>query len=194
MSIKRFIVVTGTIAAGKDELANYLMDRHQVQVLEVGEFARQLGEADEQEQAELNYDVTLEELAEAESEEIMRQLIMALNHDHEQYKNGLVIMGVRTPAEISLLKEQLGSELLTVYIQVGNQTARYERTQARNFPTDSDDMSTFIDKDDEQKLEYGIMSLADLADVILWNNHSLPAYYQQIEIHVVPHLRASTSR
>lgn len=188
------MAVVGAKGAGKDELADYLVQRHGVEAIEVGAFARKLAEeADEADAPHLQYDVSAQNLAEYGAEHVMQQLVMEILASERHAPKALVITGIRTPAEAAVLKENFGADLLLVFIRVGDPETRYDRVQKRDFASDPDDLQDFVQQDAQLQAEYGLAETAARADIILWNQASLPAYYQQIETHIVPHLWPSPS-
>jgi dephospho-CoA kinase len=183
----RVVAVVGAKGAGKDELADYLVQEYGVLAVEVGEFARKLAR-DANKDEPLCYDVSAKNLAEYGPEHVMQQLVAEILESEQRAPQALIIMGVRTPAEAAVLKDNFGSDLLLVYIKVGDQATRYERVQKRDFATDSGDFEKFVQEDEQLKSDYSMATTAALADIILWNQGSLPAYHQQIKTHIVSHL------
>lgn len=186
----RVVAVIGSKAAGKGELANYLGHHYGVTAVEVGQFARRLAfEAEDgEEEPLLRYDTSAQTLAAYGSEQIVRWLVAEIVKNDQQQRNLLVITGVRTPAEAVVLKEHFGSDLLIVYVKVGDQKTRYERSQERGYVSDPVDFQDFVQKDNELKSTYSLAATESIADAILQNDGSLANFYQQIETQVVPHL------
>lgn len=183
----RVVAIIGSLAAGKDELVNYLVQRHQAMALEIGAFARQLEKDAHENQPSVHYDVSAKNLGDGGSEYVIRQLVEEIL-ENETYRTApLIITGIRTPAEVTVLKNHLGSDLLLVFVKVGDQQARYQRIQKRELATDPTDFHTFAQRDELRKSEYALEATAALADIQLWNNDTLEAYYQQIEEKIVPH-------
>lgn len=54
----RVVAAIGTLAAGKDVLADYLAQRYQVMAIEVGAFARQLAKEANEDGPHLRYDIS----------------------------------------------------------------------------------------------------------------------------------------
>jgi dephospho-CoA kinase len=187
----KIVAVVGALAAGKDVLANYLLQRHSVVVVEVGEFARQLVEEADKADAP-HYDVSAQKMAEHGPEYVITCLVEEMSQNEEWPTAPLVITGVRTPAEVIALKEQFGSNLLLAYIRVGDQAARFNRVQQRDLTTDPDDFQEFIQQDESLKVDFSLNNTAELADVVLWNNGSLDEFYDQIEAEIVPHILNQT--
>ncbi len=184
----RVVAVIGSIAAGKDELVHYLIQQYGVLGIDVGRFARQLGKDGEEGEAHLLYDTSAKKLAEYGPEVVMRQVVVEMMENGSPPPKALVITGVRTPSEALSLKAYFGPDLLLTFVKVEDQTTRYDRTQKREFGTDPNDFQDFVQQDDQLKSDYALGKTAVLADITLWNNKSLAAYYQQIETHIVPHL------
>jgi dephospho-CoA kinase len=186
----RVVAVIGSIAAGKNELASYLGNQHAVTAVEVGQFARRLAETAEERDEEplLRYETAAQTLAVYGSEHILRWLVAEIVGNDLQPQNPLVITGVRTPAEATVLKEQFGSDMLLVFVKVGDQKTRYERSRERGYVSDPDDFEDFLKQDNELKSTYALAATEDMADVILHNNGSRETFHRQIEAQVVPHL------
>lgn len=187
----RVTAVVGAKAAGKDELAHYLVQHHGALALEVGAFARKLAEEAEANEPHLQYDAAAKNLADFGAEYVIVRLVAEITErpaDRAQQPKALVIMGVRTPAEAAVLKAYFGFDLLLVYVKGGSEETRYDRVQRRSLPTDPRDLQDFKQHDAQLKAEYRLTETAELADITLWNNGSLAAYHQQIETYIVPHL------
>jgi dephospho-CoA kinase len=183
----RIVAVVGALAAGKDVLAHYLLQRHSVVVVEVGDFARQLAEEADKTESEL-YDASAKKLAEHGPEYVITRLVEEIRQNEAWQTAPLVITGVRSPAEAAALKEQFGSNLLLTYIRVGDSAARYDRVRQRHLTSDPDDFQDFVQQDEALKAEFSLDNTAELADVILWNKGPLDEFYQQIEAKIVPYI------
>ena len=184
----RVVAVIGPIAAGKDALADYLVQQYQAMAVEVGAFARQLTRDAAENEPYLQYDVSAKYLAGREPGYIIRRLVAEMTETGEPQTDALVITGVRTPAEAAALKDHFGPDLLLTYVKGGGPKQRYERVEKRDFATDPDDFAAFVQHDEQMKSENALEETIKLADVTLWNDRTLKAFYQQIETHIVPHL------
>ncbi len=183
----KIVAVVGALAAGKDALADYLRRQYAVVAVEVGQFARQLAEEADKEDAK-PYDATAQKIAEHGPEYVITRLVEEISQNEEWRSRPIIITGVRTPAEAQALKEQFGSNLLLSYIKVGDQTARYDRVQQRDLTTDPDDFEEFVQQDESLKTDFALENTVELADVVLWNSGSLDEFYRQIEAEIVPHI------
>lgn len=183
----RMIAVVGALAAGKAVVSQYLTERYDVVVVEVGDFARQL--VDEADKARpTTYDSSARKLAEHGPEYVIYRLVDDIRQNAAWQGIPLVIAGIRTPAETAVLQEQFGDDLLVVYVKVGSQTTRFDRMRQRGRPTDPEDFQQFVAQDESLKDEFALQHTQEKADVILWNGGSLDAFLGQIETDVVPHL------
>lgn len=183
----KIVAVVGALAAGKDALADYLQRRYAVVAVEVGEFARQMAEEADKEDAK-PYDATAQQMAEHGPEHVITRLVEEISQNEEWQSKPLIITGVRTPAEAKALKEQFGSNLLLSYIRGGDQAARFDRVQQRHLTSDPGDFQEFVEQDESLKVDFSLENTAELADVVLWNNGSLDEFYRQIEAEIVPHI------
>ncbi len=184
----RIVAVVGPMASGKDALADYLVQRHQVMAIEMGAFARELAKDAAEDEPYLQYDVSAKRLTGHGPEYIMQRLVSEIRKNEQWQVDALVITGVRTPAEAAVLQAQFGTDVLLVYVRVGSPEKRYERVNERDFATDPANMQDFLQQDAQMKTENALGETAVLADTTLWNNGSLEDYYRQIETQVVPHL------
>lgn len=183
----RIVVIVGALGAGKDDLVHYLTERHDVVVVEVGDFARQLTEEADREEPRTN-DSSAKQLAEHGSEYVIYRLVDEISQNEAWQGMPLVITGIQTPAETAVLQEQFGDDLLVAYVKAGSQAARFNRVQERDRPTEPEDFQEFVAQDESLKDEFALPHTQDKADVILWNSGSLDAFFGQIESQVVPHL------
>jgi dephospho-CoA kinase len=188
----RMTAVIGTKAAGKDELAKYLAEKYPVVSIAIGAFARRLAEEADSDEPHMRYDLSAKNLADYGAEHVMSRLIAEIMESDET--EALVVTGVRTPAEAASLKLYFEDELLLVHVKVGDQETRYERVVKRSFSSDPDEYQDFVRQDEQMKADYKLAETAVMADLTLWNNGSLDAFYEQIETHIVPHLFPSNNQ
>lgn len=182
----RIVAVSGAIAAGKDTLANYLVQRHQVVAIEVGAFARQL--SDETAVTKPSYDPAVKRLASLGAEYLMQRIVSEIVRGNEWRAEAFVVTGVRTPAEAFVLKERFGADILLTSVRVGDQNVRYERFLQRHVDVTPVTLQEFARQDTQMKSESALTETQKLADLTLWNNGLLEAFYQQIETNLVPYL------
>lgn len=190
--LPRLVAVSGSIAAGKDEFAKYLVDRQGAASIEVGTFARHLAEEINSEESRL-YDRWVKNLGEYDSAYILQRLVDEIIEGEGQTTEMLVISGVRTPAEAAFLKAHFGSDLLLVFVKVGDIKLRYERLRKRSFASDPDDFQLFVELDTQMKADNALEETARWADIILWNDGSLESYHRKIETEVLPYLTGETT-
>jgi len=165
----KVIGIVGSLAAGKDELVNYLKTQYKIPAIQVGELAREYSTG--RETPPLTYDVSAKRLAQHGPAHFIRHVIETLeeNNNNDWETGTVVLAGLTSPAEIRALKEHFGQAFTLVHVQEQAQNEDASQTE----PTDATN---------------SWQETVRLADVTLQHDDSHDAFDRQIEMKVVPHL------
>lgn len=183
------VAISGALAAGKDELASYLVKHHDAAAIEVGAFARYICEEFGNDKQALRYDRWVSNLGDYGSAYILQRLVDEIVENGDEIPETVAITGVRTPAEAAFLKAHFGSRILLVFVKVGDRKTRYERALNRHLATDPENFQGFVELDERMKVDNALEETAEWADVIIWNDGSLEDYRARIETEIMPYLR-----
>lgn len=174
---KTIFGITGQIAAGKDTVANYIIQKTNAKTFKFSQVLRDVLKRIHQETTRENMQKLSTSLRQNFGEDILAKIL------YEDIKisdeNIIVIDGVRRYADIESLKDLEGFKLIFIDTNIEN---RYERIIKRNENAD-DATKTFEDfkKDNEQESESQILDLKNVSSIILDNNGNLEELYKQID-------------
>jgi dephospho-CoA kinase len=156
------VAVVGHISPAKEELVDYLRQRHGVTTMAVGEIAREFAARTGDEpptDAPSGHNVSEKRLAQLGPEHFMRRVIEAIEENKWNWDT-LAVTGIESAATAQALKEHFGSDFILVHVRDGTE------------------------KDDAQ-----MNQISGQADVTLEKTRSREAFHKQIETQIVPHLR-----
>ncbi len=175
------IGVTGTYAAGKDTVADYLVDKHGFYHLSLSDIIR-----DEADKRGLPHsrDVLIslgreirEKFGEGELAKRAAQKIASLQVDK------VVITSIRHPREVETLRELFANFYL--WAIDAPREIRFKRAKARGKLADQVDFATFVKQEESEMATSGpgqqLGKCISLADLVIDNQGSLSDLYQKID-------------
>ncbi len=175
----KVIGVIGKNGSGKDEVLKYLRDKHGVPFLSTGEMVRAIA-------AREGKELTRENLGEI-SERYFRQygkgcfvrLVV-----EEIKKNGwrtAGISGIRSPDDVSLLKEMCGSDFVLVNVEVSDDRQRFLRMGKRGEGRDPHSYEQFLSQEQAEEQRFHVSEAARLAHFSLNNDGTLADLHRGVE-------------
>lgn len=172
----RIILTVGPQTLREDKLANYLVRQHNALAVEVGRFAREVARNADDSALPVMHDVDMQELAEYGSTHLMKQLIDACTQLEELAKNVIVIIGVKTAAELAVFKNHFGDNLLLVL------------EESQSITWDEPDGAS---RDSKDYRAPRLLETPVEIDVVLGATTSERAYQQQVAEKIIPYLSVS---
>ncbi len=171
------IGIAGKIAAGKDTVANYLINQYGAQQLKFSKVLRDILQRIYQDISRENMQKISTILREGFGDDLLAKVIYndILNSNEKM----IVIDGVRRLPDIEILRSLPEFKLLFIDTDIEN---RYQRLIQRNENID-DRNKTFDDfqKEDQAEAEINIDKLKSIADYIIDNNGNIDNLYKQID-------------
>ncbi|NMB84345.1 AAA family ATPase [Candidatus Roizmanbacteria bacterium] len=177
------IGIVGTIASGKEVLADYLVYEHGFKSFSLSTVIhKELNEKGVNRFTRKTLQDLGDELRRKEGNEILAKKTLALLDKRQDRR--LVITGIRNPAEIEYLKKQPDFVLIAVKAK---KEVRYRRLIKRSKPWDPKTWSDFI-KIDRRDIGLGqvisgqqVRRCIAAADYIICNNSTLDVFYKKIK-------------
>lgn len=174
---KIIIGISGQISAGKDTVANYIMQKYNAKQLKFSKVLRDILQRIYKDINRENMSKLSTALRQVFGEDMLVNIIYNdINNSQEEI---IVLDGVRRMPDIEMLQPIPGFKLF--YIDAGIDT-RYERLIQRS--ENSDDRAKSFEefkKDHELETELQILGLKDHADYIIDNSGSLNDLYKQVD-------------
>ena len=171
------IGIAGKIAAGKDTVANYLINQYGAQQLKFSKVLRDILQRIYQDISRENMQKISTILRDGFGDDLLAKVIYndILNSNEKM----IVIDGVRRLPDIEILRSLPEFKLLFIDTDIEN---RYQRLIQRNENID-DRNKTFDDfqKEDQAEAEINIDKLKSIADYIIDNNGNIDNLYKQID-------------
>ncbi|MHB8084451.1 MAG: AAA family ATPase [Dehalococcoidia bacterium] len=174
----RVIGTVGKIGSGKDEILKYLKARYVIPYMSTGDIVRRM--ADEE-----GLELTRENL-EKISKRCFRKLgkgcfVKMVAEDIIKKKWKIAgISGVRTPADVRVLKKQFGNSFTLIRVEVTDPRLRFKRLQLRHEGRDAAAYKEFLVQDKNEEGEFKISKAEAMADYSIENNGTLADLHRKI--------------
>lgn len=176
------IGVAGRNGSGKDELLKYLRQRCDLVLLSSGNVARQIAEEKGVAATRENLHRISQEYIERHGQQyFMRRLIDQIREEW----NAVGITGIRSPADVGVLRGQFGDDFLLVRVEVGDPRLRFERVRERGKERDPQSYQEFLRQDEEEAELFDLDETLQQADLTIRNDASLQAFHRRIRESIV---------
>ena len=161
----------GLNGSGKDEVVRYLQREYDVPYVSVGdivrEMARENGVLLERENL---HRISAERINRFGGDYFMR---LAIERSEQNGWDTAGIASVRTPEDVSYLKDKFGCDFILFHIFVSDPRIRYERTRKRARARDPQTYDEFLEQDRAEQSLFGISQAIKRADYSLNNDKSI---------------------
>lgn len=177
------IGIGGRNGSGKDEVADYLWERRQISGLEAGDVVRRLARRWGLPPMRRNlYEVSRQMIAWRGPRFLMRLLMdRAADCGWQRYS----ISGVRTPDDVTALRQRHGDGALMVFVTVSDARVRFERMRRRGRPGDPQTYGEFLRADEAAEALFHLEATRRLADLQLPNDGTVEELHERIERDIV---------
>jgi dephospho-CoA kinase len=173
------IGIVGRKGSGKNELVNHLHARCGLPSLSLGGFVRNIALREGIRPTRANlFAISQRYFAMHGRDHFVAKAIQEI--EREQLE-AVVISGIRSPEEVTFLRERFGDAFLLVHIQVTDLRTRFERTQERGDPRDVTDYATFLLHDQTEEQLFSLTQTIDCADIRIDNSGTLHELHRQIQ-------------
>ncbi len=182
------IGVVGRTGAGKDEVAEYLHRRCDGRHVTVGDIVREMADKRGVEKSRENLHAITEQVYEREGEDYFIEEI--IERIEAAYARLATVAGIRSPRDVSVLREHFGDRFDLVAVRVDDPHLRFERVRSRDDPRDPETFKAFRQQDQEEEKLFNISTTIKQADLTLRNDSSLEDLHQLIENEIIADLLA----
>jgi dephospho-CoA kinase len=178
--------VIGTIGqngSGKDEVLKYLHQRYFVPYLSTGDMVRELA-------ARKSIHPSRENLGKL-SESYFKQfgkghfVTMVANKILRNQWHVTGISGIRSPEDVTIVKDIFGRGFILIHIYISNPKERYLRMVERGSERDPQNYEEFLKLDEAEEQQFHIHEAAGLANYSVNNDGMLEDLHRQIDELVV---------
>lgn len=169
----------GRNGSGKDTLVRYLKERCGMAVLSLGDVVRGLAHLEE----DLPTRDNLHEISQKYREKygndfFVKGIITEI--DRKSLKK-VGVTGIRTPADVDLLRKRYGSDFLLVYVQVENPEIRFARIKQRASIRDVQSYEDFLAQERAEKDLFRMNETIQRADVTIANAGTMEDFHREID-------------
>jgi dephospho-CoA kinase len=169
----------GLNGSGKDTLIRHLGKRCGLEVLSLGEVARELAHLEDvQPTREKLHDVSQKYRARYGKAFFAKALIKEVE---TKSLDKVGITGIRTPTDVEVLKEYFGSGFLLIHVEAGDPKLRFERLKQRGEDRDPKTYEEFLEQEKNEEELFHLNDAIRQADVTIPNSGSREALRAHVE-------------
>ncbi len=176
---RKVIGVVGLNGSGKDALLKYLKERCGLEILSLGDVARELAHLEGVKYSrDKLHEISQKYVDKYGPDFFIKALI------EEIYKKGLEkvgITGIRTPTDLDALKERLGADFLLIHVEVGDPRLRFERLRERGEARDPKNYEDFLAQEKSEQELFQLEEAMARADVTVQNAGTLEDFHREID-------------
>ena len=171
--------VVGQNGSGKDEVLKYLKDRYNVPYLSTGDMVRKIA-------AEQGIEPTRENLGRISEKyfaEFGKGCFVRMAAEQIQQNSWEIagITGIRSPHDISILREAFGKKFILFNVYVSDPRERYNRMTKRGEERDPQSYEQFLQQDEIEEEMFQINEAMRQADYALRNDGTLDSLHREID-------------
>jgi dephospho-CoA kinase len=175
----KVVGVVGLNGSGKDALLDYLKERCGLEIVSLGDVARELAHLE-------GVKYTREKLHEISQKYLEKYgkdfFVKALFEEIDSKGLEKVgVTGIRTPTDIAALRRYCGSDFLLIHIHVGDPGLRFTRLKQRGAPRDPQNYEDFLAQENKEIELFHLDEAIQQADVTVSNAGSLEDFHREID-------------
>jgi len=178
--VKRKVIgVVGLNGSGKDALLKYLKERCGLEILSLGDVARELAHL---EGVKFTRD-KLHEISQKYVEKYGQDFFIKGLIEEISKKNlkKVGVTGIRTPIDVAALKEHYGGDFLLIHVEVGDPKLRFERLRERGEARDPKTYEAFRVQEKSEKELFQLEEAIAQAHVTVSNAGTLEDFHREID-------------
>jgi dephospho-CoA kinase len=179
---KLFMKVIGVIGlngSGKDEVVKYLHSRYGVPLLSVGDIVRDIAAREGVRPTRTNLNQITKRYFDRYGEGYFLKLVVEKIRREGWESAG--ISGIRSPQDIRIIRDALGSDFILVHVYVTDPRVRYDRIRSRGSQRDRISYEEFLHQDQVSDEMFHIREAIRQADFSIPNDGSLEDLHREIE-------------
>ena len=174
----RVIGTVGKIGSGKDEVLKYLRDRYGIPFISTGDIVRGIAKEEGREPTREN----LEEISERYFRKLGKGCFVKMAADEIVRRKWKFagLSGIRTPADVRILKERFGDGFTLIRVEVTNPRQRFQRLKLRHEGRDAATYDAFLEQDRNEEEVFKVSKAGAMADYMVRNDGSLADLHRRI--------------
>ena len=174
----RVIGTVGRIGSGKDEILKYLHSRYGVPFLSTGDMVRGIARQEGVEPTREN----LEDISRRYFRKLGEGCFVRMAAEEIVRKKWKVagISGIRTPADVRILRDRFGDRFILIRVEVSDPRLRFERLKLRHEGRDADNYGDFLVQDKTEEHAFKISQAEAMANYTVSNDGSLADLHRKI--------------
>jgi len=175
----KVVGVVGLNGSGKDALLDYLKERCGLEILSLGDVARELAHLEGVKYSRDKLHEISQKYVDKYGPEFFIKVLI-----EEIYKKNLAkvgITGIRTSTDLDALKEHFGADFLLIHVEVGDPRLRFERLRERGEARDPKTFEDFLAQEQSEKELFQLEEAMGRADVTVQNDGALEDLHREID-------------
>jgi orotate phosphoribosyltransferase len=175
----QIIGVVGLDGSGKDEVVKYLATAYGVPLLSAGDMVREIAAKEGIEPTRDNLDGITRRYFERYGEGYFLKLVIEKINCNGWQTAG--ISGIRSPRDISLVREAFKNEFLLIHVFITDTRVRYERIRQRGSKRDDLTYAEFLRQDQASEELFRLSESIASAGISLSNDGTLSDLHKQVD-------------
>ncbi|MDD3581554.1 MAG: AAA family ATPase [Desulfobacca sp.] len=175
----KVIGVVGQNGSGKDTLIKYLDERCGLEVLSLGDVARELAHLEEAAFSRDKLHEVSQKYQEKYGEDFFIKAVIEEIESKLWEKVG--VTGIRTPSEVDTLRKHFGSNFFLIHVYVDNPEVRFERLKQRGESRDPQNYDDFLAQEKAEKDMFRVDEAKQCADISIANAGTLEDFHWEID-------------
>ena len=176
---RKVVGVVGLNGSGKDALLKYLKERCGLEILSLGDVARELAHLEGVKYSRDKLHEISQKYVDKYGPDFFVKVLI-----EEIYKKGLDkvgITGIRTSTDLDALKERFGADFLLIHVEVGDPRLRFERLRERGEARDPKTYEDFLIQEKSEKELFQLEEAMGRAEVTVQNAGTLDDFHREID-------------
>jgi len=176
---RKVVGVVGLNGSGKDALLKYLKEHCGLEILSLGDVARELAHLEGVKYSRDKLHEISQKYVDKYGPDFFIKVLI-----EEIYKKGLDkvgITGIRTAPDLDALKERFGADFLLIHVEVGDPRLRFERLRERGEARDPKTYEDFLIQEKSEKELFQLEEAMGRAEVTVQNAGTLDDFHREID-------------
>ncbi len=175
----KVIGVIGLNGSGKDEVVKYLNQRYGIPLISVGDIVREIAGREGVEPTRENLDEITRRYFAKHGKGYFLKLIVAKIRQNKLDCTG--ISGIRSPEDVSILKEAFNTDFVLVHVYVSDPRGRFERMVKRGSQRDAMSYADLLKQDQISEELFHIQEAINKADISIANDGKLEDLHRRVD-------------
>ena len=175
----RIIGCVGLIGSGKDTVIEHISKQYGFEKISVGDLVRNVASKKNIIPTRDNlHKISMEYTEKHGVDYFIRQVVGRIRNEN---LDRVTINGIRSPADVSILRSQFGENFTLILIKTSDPKRRFERLKKRNELRDPKTWKEFIRQERKEEEIYSLGETCRLADYTIVNDSELSDLIKEID-------------